>query len=76
MGGRCAGSKGPPAVEYPPERPRCAGIERPQMWAVIDKARVMMARARSSRPGSASYDLALDALELELARLPEWAWEK
>ena len=76
MGGRCTTSKGPPVHSFQPETDSRSEVHRTQLWAVIDRARTMIARAGTSRAGSVAYDLAAEALEKELGRLPEAVWEK
>jgi len=51
-------------------------VERAQLWAVIDAAKLYLARSQSSRYGSTPHLLAEEKLELEIARLPEDVWTR
>lgn len=61
-------------AKFPPETDARSAVPRPQLWAVADAARAFHGRAISGRIGSFAYVRAAEALELELARLPESVW--
>jgi len=73
-GGVCSAPK--PALEFPPETPAKAVVDRAQLWAVIDAAKAFLAKSQEGRVGSPFYQKASERLELELGRLPENVWTR